>query len=148
MSLKEQLADDLKTAMRARDTVRLSTIRMLQTAITEREKSGQGAASADDLIAIVQKQAKQRRDAMEQYADAGRDDLAKREADELTILEQYLPAQLTDEEIDSVVQDIIAQSGASSIKDIGRVMGAAMQALKGQADGRRVQAAVRALLQG
>ena len=144
--LKETLARDLKDAMRARDTVRLAVVRSIQTAITMREKESGTALSDDDLVAVVQKQAKQRRDSLQQFSDAGRDDLAQREADELAWIEQYLPAQLSDDEVRSRVASVIQTVGASSMKDMGQVMGAAMAEMKGLAEGRRVQAAVRELL--
>ena len=144
--IKEKLARDLKDAMRAKETIRLSAIRMVQAAITEKEKSGDGPLSDDDLLAIVAKQAKQRRDAYTQFKDAGRDDLAEREAAELGYIEQYLPVQATDEDIHRVVQEIVQRTGATTMKDMGRVMGEAMSELRGVAEGSRVQAAVQALL--
>lgn len=146
--LKETLTADMKDAMRARDRVRLGTIRMIQTAIMEREKSGAGEASEADVIAILTKQAKQRRDAMAQFTAAGRDDLAATEAAELEIVEGYLPAQLADDEIAEVVAAVVAETGAASMKEMGRVMGEAMKRTAGQADGARVQAAVRRALSG
>lgn len=146
MDLKEQLARDLKDAMRAKDQTRLLTIRSIRSAIIEKEKEGTGPLTADDYLAIVQKQAKQRRDAMKQYDDAGRDDLAQKERDELAILAHYLPKQLTDEEIHRTVQAIVTRTGATTMKDMGRVMGEVMSELKGQADGNRVRIAVQALL--
>jgi uncharacterized protein len=148
MSLKDQLARDLKDALRAQDRTRLGAVRMLQAAVTEKEKAGAGPLTEDDYLAVVQKQAKQRRDAAEQFRAAGRDDLAQKELNELAVIEGYLPAQLSDEEVERVVREVIAGTGATGLKDMGRVMGEAMSALKGQADGRRVQAAVRAVLQG
>jgi uncharacterized protein YqeY len=148
MSLKEQLARDLQDALRAGEKTRLGAVRMLQAAVTEKEKSGAGPLTEEDYLAVVQKQAKQRRDAAEQFRAAGRTDLAEREEAELAVLEGYLPAQLSDEEVRRVVQEVVQRTGAAGMKDMGRVMGEAMSALKGQADGRRVQAAVRALLQG
>ena len=144
--IKEKLARDLKDAMRAKETIRLSAIRMVQAAITEKEKSGDGPLSDDDLLAIVAKQAKQRRDAYTQFKDAGRDDLAEREAAELGYIEQYLPVQATDEDIHRVVQEIVQRTGATTMRDMGRVMGEAMSELRGVAEGSRVQAAVQALL--
>lgn len=144
--LKDQLSSDLTDAMRAQDALRRDTLRMVQAAIIEKEKSGSGEATEADVLAILTKQAKQRRDAMDQYASAGRDDLAQQEAAELAIIETYLPAQLSDEEIQDAVQAIVDRTGATSMKDMGRVMGAAMGELKGKADGSRVQAAVRAAL--
>ncbi|MEM1055845.1 MAG: GatB/YqeY domain-containing protein [Bacteroidota bacterium] len=144
--LKERLAKDLKDAMRAKDTVRLGAVRMLRSAITQEEKKGGGALSDDDLVAIVQRQAKQRRDSIAQFTEAGRDDLAGREAAELGWIEQYLPKQASDEDIHRVVQEIVQRTGATSMKDMGRVMGAAMGELKGVARGDRVKAAVEHLL--
>lgn len=144
--LKDRLAADLTDAMRARDRVRLGTIRMIQTAIMEREKSGGAAPTEADLVAVVTKQAKQRRDAIAQFTAAGRTDLAETEAAELAVIETYLPAQLSDDAIDAAVREIVAETGASSMQDLGRVMGPAMKRLAGQADGARVQAAVRRAL--
>lgn len=148
MHLKERLAHDLKDAMRAKDQTRLLAIRSLLSAITEREKEGGGPLSDDDLLAVVQKQAKQRRDAAEQYDAAGRDDLAQKERDELAVLGRYLPAQLSDDEIRRTVQEIVTRAGAVSKKDMGRVMGEAMSELKGRADGNRVRQVVQDLLRG
>lgn len=144
--LKDRLNHDLKDAMRAKDQTRLLTIRALLSAITAREKEGSGPLSEEDLAGVVQKQAKQRRDSIQQYEEAGREDLAQRERDELAILGSYLPEQLSDDEIRRVVQDLITRTGASSKKDMGRVMGEAMRELKGRADGNRVRIAVEGLL--
>lgn len=144
--LKEDLARDLKDAMRAKETVRLSAIRMLQAAITEKEKSGSGPLSDDELTQVVAKQAKQRRDSIAQFTEAGRDDLAEREAAELGYIEQYLPPQASDEDIHRTVQEIVQRTGATSMKDMGRVMGEAMTELRGVAEGARVQAVVKELL--
>lgn len=148
MNLQERLAHDLKDAMRARDQVRLLAIRSLRAAILEREKEGTGPASDDDLLAIVQKQAKQRRDAIAQYEAAGRDDLARKERDELAVIGLYLPEQLSDDDIRRVVHEIVARSGATSMKDMGRVMGEAMLELRNRADGNRVRQVVQDLLRG
>lgn len=144
--LKERLEHDLKDAMRARDRTRMLVIRSLLTAIMEREKEGRGTLDADELMAVVQKQAKQRRDSMEQFEGAGREDLAQRERDELTILGRYLPKQLTEQEVREVLHDIITRTGASSRNDFGRVMGEAMRELRGQADGGRVRSVLEGLL--
>ncbi len=148
--LTDQLTSDLKDAMRAKDKVRLRTIRSLRAALLEKEISErQGERThLDDSVAItvLQKQAKQRRDALEQYREAGRADLAQIEAEELTVIESYLPEQLSDEEIRKEVKGIIESTGASGMRDMGKVMGPAMGLLKGKADGRRVQEAVKELL--
>ena len=144
--LKETLARDLKDAMRQQDKFRLSAIRMLQAAITEKEKAGAGPLDEDDVRAVVAKQAKQRRDSIRQFQEADRQDLAEREAAELGYIEQYLPAQASDDDIHRVVHQIVQRTGATSIKDMGRVMGEAMTELKGVAEGARVQAVVKRLL--
>jgi uncharacterized protein YqeY len=148
--LQEKLAEDLKAAMRARDSARLRTIRSLRAAIMEKEISerqdGQATLTESDELAVVQKQAKQRRDAIEQFEQAGRDDLVAKEREELDIIEDYLPKQLDDDQIRTAVEQLIESMGATSMNDMGKVMGAAMGALRGKADGRRVQAIVRSLL--
>ncbi|OZC01506.1 GatB/YqeY domain-containing protein [Rubricoccus marinus] len=144
--LKEQLAQDLKDAMRAKDTVRLGAIRMLQTAITQEEKKTGQPLSAEDLVAVVQKQAKQRRESIKQFVEGGREDLADRERAELPWLEVYMPAQASDEDIHNVVHAIVQRTGATTMKDMGRVMGEAMSELKGVADGNRVRTVVQQLL--
>ena len=148
--LKEQLQVDLKDAMRAKDTVRLRTIRSLRAALMEREielrQGGVAELTDDQAMAVLQKAAKQRRDAHSQYVEADRQDLAAIEAEELTVLDDYLPKQLSDAELLSAVQSVVSEAGATSMKDMGRVMGAAMNAVSGQADGKRVQAVVRQLL--
>lgn len=146
--LRDRLNADLKDAMRARDQTRLLTVRSLLAAVTAREKEGTGALSEDDLTAVVQKQAKQRRDSIEQFERAGREDLAERERAELAVVEGYLPAQLSDEEVRQAVEGVIARTGASAPSDIGRVMGEAMRELRGRADGARVREAAQSLLAG
>ncbi|HEX8297975.1 MAG TPA: GatB/YqeY domain-containing protein [Rubricoccaceae bacterium] len=145
-TLRERLDGDMKDAMRTRDTVRLGTIRMIRTALTERDKQGAGEATDADVLAVVTKQAKQRRDSIAQFEAAGREDLAAAERAELAVVETYLPAQATDAEIDAAVARTIAETGAATMKDMGRVMGGALKALGGAADGSRVQAAVRRAL--
>lgn len=146
MSIKDQLGADLKNAMRAKDKVRLGAIRMLRAAILEREKSGSGDVSDEEVIAILQKQAKQRRDSIKQYNDADRRDLAETEEAELAVIEDYLPAQLSDDELRRAVAEIVKSTGATGMQDMGKVMGQAMQTLKGKADGRRVKDSVESML--
>ena len=150
MSLNDQLAEDLKQAMKAKDAVRLRTIRSLRAALKEKEiaerRDGEAHLSEEQVLAVVQKQAKQRRDAIAQYEPAGRDDLVAKEQEELEIIEAYLPKQLGDEEIRRVVQEIVAATGASSMREMGKVMGAAMQQLRGRADGHRINEIARELL--
>lgn len=146
----EKLQQDLKDAMRSKDAVRLRTIRSLRAAILQKEidlrTDGAGSIPHEDALAVIQKQAKQRRDAILQYEAAAREDLKQIEVDELAVIESYLPKQLSAQEIRSAVDTIIQETAAEGMKDMGRVMGAAMQALKGQADGKVVQEVVRAAL--
>lgn len=150
MSLKDQLTEDIKTAMKARDKIRLETVRSIKKAVLEKESSvrpsGQDALTEVQEIEILVQLAKQRRDSIAQYQKAGRTDLADQEAQELAILEEYLPKQLSDDEMSQAIDAIIAQVGATSAKDLGKVMGPVMQQLKGKADGKKVQDMVKAKL--
>ena len=141
--LKERLSSDLKEAMRARDDVRLRTIRSLRAALMEKEIELRGGGAADltneQEVSVIQKQAKQRRDSIEQYERADRADLRQKEEEELAIIEEYLPKQMGDDEVRKVLHEVIAATGAASPRDIGKVMGAAMERVRGLADGRRVQ---------
>lgn len=150
MSLKDRISEEIKTAMKAKDKIRLETVRSIKKLILEKESSvrasGQeGLTEAQEIELLVQL-AKQRRDSIAQYQQANRADLADQEAQELAILEEYLPRQLSDEEIGDAIDQIIAQVGATSAKDMGKVMGSAMQQLKGKADGKKVQDLVKAKL--
>lgn len=150
MSLKEQIGEDIKTAMKAKDKIRLQTVRSIKKAILEKEvelrPKGQDSLTPEQEIELLSQQAKQRRDSIEQYQNAGRDDLADKESQELSIIETYLPKQASDEEIETIIDDIIAASGASTLKDLGKVMGPAMKQLKGKADGKKIQALVKSKL--
>jgi hypothetical protein len=152
MSLKTRISDDIKTAMKSKDKVRLETVRSIKKVILEKETlvrpSGQEELTEAQELEVLTQLAKQRKDAIEQYQKAGREDLADKEAEELAIIEEYLPKQLTDTEIETVIDDLIAQTGATTAKDMGKVMGPAMQQLKGRADGAKVQALVKAKLAG
>ena len=152
MSLKDRISDDIKTAMKAKDKVRLETVRSIKKLILEKESlvrpSGQDELTADQELEVLTQLAKQRKDSIEQYQNAGRDELAAQEAQELAIIEEYLPQQLSDAEVEAIIDDLIAQTGASSPKDMGKVMGPAMQQLKGRADGGKVQGLVKAKLAG
>lgn len=152
MSLKDQVTEAIKAAMKAGDKVRLETVRSIKKAILEKEvavrPSGQEVLTRDQETEVLVQLAKQRRDSIAQYRQAGRHDLADQEAQELAILEEYLPQQLSDKEVSRVIDEIIAQVGATSAKDMGKVMGPAMQQLKGKADGKKVQDMVKAKLAG
>ena len=150
MSLKERIDAEIKAAMKSKDKVRLETVRGIKKFIIEKEvsvrPSGQdGLTEAQEMEILVQI-AKQRRDSIEQYRKGGREDLVAQEEAELVILEEYLPPQMSDEEISGVIDEVIASAGATSAKDMGKVMGAAMQQLKGKADGKKIQDMVKAKL--
>ncbi len=152
MSLKDRISDDIKTAMKAKDKLRLETVRSIKKVILEKETlvrpSGQTELTPDQELEVLTQLAKQRRDSVEQYTKAGRNDLADQESNELAIIEEYLPQQLSDAEVEAVIDELMAKTGASSPKDMGKVMGPAMQQLKGRADGSKVQALVKAKLGG
>jgi hypothetical protein len=147
MSLKDRISEDIKSAMKAKDKIRLETVRSIKKVLLEKEVSlrpqGQESLTETQEIEVLSQQAKQRRDSIEQYRQAGRDDLADKEAQELAIIEEYLPGQLSEEEVGAVVDEVIAQTGATSVKDMGKVMGPVMQQLKGRADGQKIQAIVK-----
>jgi hypothetical protein len=147
---KQQLKEELKQAMLAKDTQKTSTLRMVISALGyyEIEKGGAGyEATEEDVEVILQKQAKQRRDSIEQFKAGGRDELAEKETNELHILETYLPKQMGEEEIKKLVEEAITKTGASSAADMGKVMGALMPKVKGKADGGLVSKIVREKLQ-
>lgn len=147
---KPELKDELKKAMLAKDTEKTSVLRMIISALGyyEIEKGGAGyEASEEDVMTVLQKQVKQRRDSVEQFKAGGRDDLVAKETKEIQMLEGYLPAQMGEEEIAKLVDEAIATTGASSPQDMGKVMGALMPKTKGKADGAVVSRVVREKLQ-
>ncbi|MGI6103029.1 MAG: GatB/YqeY domain-containing protein [Patescibacteria group bacterium] len=146
MTLIDRLTDDMKAAMKSGDAIELSTLRMARTALTNKRIEIGRDLSDDDVITVLQREVKQRREAETQYRDAGRAELADKEQAEIAVLERYLPAQLADDELDQLVRDAVAKSGATGLADMGKVMGALMPTLGGRADGTRVSAAVRRAL--
>jgi uncharacterized protein len=147
MSLKEQLTADLKEALLARDDRRRDVLRMTLSALHNAEISAGGEELEDDgVLAVVAKEAKQRRESIEEFGKAGRQDLVEKEQAELAILTPYLPEQLSRDEIVSIAREVIKETGASDMKDMGKVMSAIMGRLRGRADGREVNAVVRELL--
>ncbi len=146
MSLKEQITEDMKTAMRAKDTARLGTIRLLQAAMKQKEVDERVELDDTAVIAIVDKLIKQRKDSVAAYESANRQDLADIERNEMKVLEVYLPQRLSAEEITAAVQAIVAQVGATGPSDMGKVMGAVKTQLAGKADMGLVSAAVKAAL--
>ena len=153
MSLKDQITEDMKTAMRAKDTERLGTIRLLLAAIKQREVDEQIQLDDAGVIAVVDKMLKQRKDSITAFEQAGRDDLAAKEKAEAAVLQAYLPARLGADEIAAAVQAVVAQVSAElgrapAAADMGKLMGAAKAALAGKADMAQVSAAVKAALAG
>lgn len=148
MTLFDKISEDIKSAMKARDKVRLDTLRNIKKVFLE-AKTAPGAndtLSDADALKILQKLAKQGRETAKTYTDANRPDLAAEEAAQAAVIEEYLPRQLSEEEIAVAVRDIIATTGAQSMKDMGRVMGLASKQLAGKADGRAISAVVKQLL--
>jgi uncharacterized protein YqeY len=149
MSLKDRITEDMKAAMRAKDTQRLGAIRMLTAAIKQKEVDERVTLDDDTaVIAIVDKLIKQRKDSIEAFQKAGRQDLADKEQAEAAVLQAYLPARLSADEIAAEVKAIVAETGAKGPSDMGKVMGAAKQRLAGKADMGQVSAAVKAALAG
>jgi len=146
MSLKDQITEDMKTAMRAKDSARLGTIRLLQAAMKQKEVDERVTLDDAAVIAIVDKLIKQRKDSVAAYEQAGRQDLAAVEAAEIEVLKVYLPQRLSADEIAAEVRAIVAELGASGPGDMGKVMGAVKTRLAGKADMGQVSAAVKAAL--
>ena len=147
MALKDQIIADMTAAMKAKDAARTSTLRMVKAAIMNREKEGGDALTDEDVTKLLRSQMKQRRDSVEQYQKGGRQDLVDKEQAELAIIETYLPQAASQEDIDQAVAQAIAETGASSMKDMGAVMKAAMANLAGKnADGKAVSETVKAKL--
>jgi len=147
----DQLDDDLKEAMRNKDKVRLRTLRSLRSAlknkeIEQREEGVETVLSEQDQLSVLRKQVNQRKDSIEQYQDAGREDLVHKEQEELEVLDEYMPDALSEEELRDRLESIIEEVGAESMADMGLVMGQAMDALRGRVDGGRVQSVVQELL--
>ncbi|MFP5408389.1 MAG: GatB/YqeY domain-containing protein [Gammaproteobacteria bacterium] len=148
MSLKARVTDDMKTAMRAKDSARLGTIRLLLAAIKQKEVDEQIELDDAAVSSIVEKLIKQRKDSISQFQAAGRDDLVAAEQAELVVLQAYLPEQLSATEVEAAVVAAIAESGAASARDMGKVMGLLKPRLAGRADMGQVSALIKARLAG
>lgn len=148
MSLEQQINQNIKEAMIAKDQAKLRGLRAIKAAITlaKTEKAGIDELSADTEIKVLQKLVKQRKESADIYKTQGRDDLYEIEVEEQQIIEQFLPKQLDRSEIENIVKEIIAETGASSMKDMGKVMGLANQKLAGQADGKTISEIIKAAL--
>ena len=146
MNLNAQIKSDIKDAMRAKDTQKRDTLRNIQVAVKDIEVNERREVTDADVEAILVKYAKQREDAMAQFKEAGRNDLVEKEKAELDIIKAYLPEQMSDEELEATLKEIVAQTGATTMKDMGKVMGAAKSAIGSKADGGRINLCVKKLL--
>lgn len=146
MSLLEKLNDDMKQAMKEKEKLKLSVIRMVKSSI-QKEEINQGKGLTDDqMLVLLNRELKQRRDSLQEFEKAGREDLAEQNRAEIEVILAYLPKQLNETEIRQIVEETIAQVGATSKKDLGKVMGAMMPRVKGKADGTLVNKVVQELL--
>lgn len=145
MSLRETINTDLKEAMKAKDVKKRDALRLLSSAFKQIEVDERKELSDDDIIKIIQTQVKRRNDAATQYRDANREDLLQIELDEIACYEVYLPAQMSDEELKSKLKEIIANVGATSLKDMGKIMGVASKELSGKADGKRINETIKSI---
>ncbi len=146
MSLLQDLTKDMVAAMKSRDKETLNTVRMLKAAVKNEQIDKGHELTPDEEVAVMSREYKQRKESLEEFKKAGRDDLVKQTQAEMKIVEKFLPKQLSADEVKKVVDDTIDQLGASGMKDFGKVMGAAMGKLKGQADGKIVNQTVKAEL--
>ena len=148
MALEQQIQEDIKAAMKAKDSVALAATRAVKGEILlfKTAEGGSKEVTDDAVLKMIQKLVKQRKESAEQFVAAGRQELADNELAEAAVMERYLPVQFSADEVEAKVREIIAQVGASSIRDMGKVMGVATKALAGQADGKAISGAVRKLL--
>lgn len=148
MSIKDQLTEDMKQAMKDRENgkLRLSVIRMVRANIKNLEINEKKELNEDEVLAVLMKEVKMRQDSLEEFQKAGRSELVAQAEEEIAVLKKYLPEALSDEELKGIVADVIAEVGATSLKEMGKVMPAVMAKTKGRADGKRINAMVRELL--
>ena len=146
MSLKEKLMDDLKAAMKDKDIIRKNTVQMVRSAILQYEKDNRIELDDDGVLDVIAKELKKRRDVLPDYEKSGREDLIADINCEIKTLLAYLPAQLTQEELEVIVSEAIAEVGATSMKDMGKIMATVMPKTKGRADGKMINAIVKAKL--
>ena len=148
MSLKERITEDMKNAMRAKDSERLGTIRMVTAAIKQREVDERIALDDTQVLAVLEKMIKMRKESVAQFLSGGREDLAAKENKEIELLQTYMPAQLSEAELDALIADALAKSGATSIKEMGKAMAVLKQSAQGRADMGVVSAKLKAKLGG
>jgi len=146
--LKNRITDDVKAAMRSQDKARLAVLRLITAAIKQREVDERTELDDTQVLAVLDKMVKQRRDSIEQYTKASRQELADKEAAEIEVIQAYMPAQLDEAELDALIDEAIAATGAASMKDMGKVMGQLKAKVQGRADMGAVSARIKARLQG
>ena len=144
--MKERLMADLKLAMKEKDVIRKNTVQMVRSAILQYEKDNKATLDDDGIIDVIAKELKQRRDSLPDFEKSGREDLIANLKTEMDVLMEYLPEQLSEVELAKVISDAIAQTGASSIKDMGKVMGVVTAATKGRADAKMIGALAKKML--
>ena len=146
MTLREKITEDMKTAMKARETEKLGAIRLLQSALKQKEVDERVVLTDDMVYAIIEKMLKQRNDSIEQYTAGNRPDLVAKEAFEVAVLSAYMPAQLSEADVDTIIQAVIAETSATSAKDMGKVMNALRPKVAGRADMGKLSGLVKARL--
>ncbi len=146
MSLKETLLEDMKTAMREKDTLKKNAIQMVRSAILQVEKDSRVTLDDDSIIDVIGREVKKRRDSLSEFEKSGRQDLIDNLKTEIDVLLKYLPEQLSEEELEKIVKETIQETGASSMKDIGKVMQAVMPKVKGRADGKIINQIIKKIL--
>ena len=146
MSLKERLLEDMKVAMRDKDIIRKNTVQMARSAVLQVEKDSRITLDDDGVLDIIAKEVKKRRDSLPEFEKSGRQDLIDNLKTEIDVLMQYLPEQLTEEELEVIVRQTVEETGVSSVKEMGKVMQAVMPKVKGRADGRMINQIVKKIL--
>ena len=146
MSLKDKLAEDLKNSMKNKDVIRKNTVQLVRSGILQFEKDNKVVLDDDGIIDVIAKELKQRRDSLPEFEKSGRDDLIEKLHREMEVLMEYLPKQLTEDELCDIIKDAIAETGASSIKDMGKVMGIVTAKTKGRADAKLIGVLAKKLL--
>ncbi len=146
MSLKDKLADDLKSAMKNKDTIRKNVVQMVRAGVLQIEKDKKITLDDDGVLDVIAKQLKQRRDSLPDYEKSGREDLISELKSEMDVLMEYLPKQLTHEELEAIVKEAVEKTGASSMKDMGKIMSEVMPKTKGRADGKVINEIAKGLL--
>ena len=146
MSLKDSISEDMKAAMKAHEKDRLAVIRMVRSAIRQTEIDGKKDLDDEGVIAVISKELKMRKDSLEEFRKGGRDDLVEKTQAEIDVLLPYLPEQLSEDEVKALVKEAVEQTGAASVKDMGKVMGVLMPKVKGRADGKMVNSIVKGML--